>query len=453
MKLLGNSSHGISPLPKCQLYRCCILPIALYSFQLWFYNKAPLLYHMKLLNKMQRRAAIWILGTFKTSPSEGIEALAGLIPIKYYLQKLAERSLIRLFKLPENHIIQCLLDDSSHHPNSSNPHAIGSLINRQRNITKDHIIDSKTKSYGIFPSFDSLHQEFIPGQHIVDIFSDRFSFNLVDKKGKNNIHAQELDNLVLSNSIPSSALVVTDASIKDNIATSIAHVHQANSPLIKTVHHAVFVTSSEAELFAMRCSINQACNKDNISNIVVITDSIHSAKCIFDSSSHPLQSHSAAILSELQLFFNKSQDNSIEFWECPSRLKWRFHKDVDKDSKSFKSTPIFPCKTSWDFHKKTDSNDIVKQWKMRFQAPDSKGNNFLDLLDNDYNIIELLYIKGGPWLQAFRHSNSLCTRATQAITNHAPIGEYRLRFFPNKNFSCLCNEYPIETRRYILHEC
>jgi len=203
----------------------------------------------------------------------------------------------------------------------------------------------------------------------------------------------------------------------------------------------------------MRCGINQACNKDNISKIVVIIDSIHLAKCIFDSSSHPLQSHSAAILSKLQLFFNKSQDNSIEFWECPSHLKWRFHKDVDKDSKLFKPTPIFPCKNSWDFCKKTDSNDIVNQWKICFQASDSKGNNFLDLLDNDYNIIKPSYIKGGLWLQAFGHSNSLCTRATWAITNHAPIGEYRLRFFPNKNFSCLYNEYPIKTRRHILHEC
>jgi len=105
MKLLGNSSHGISPIQKRQLYKCCILPIALYGFQLWFYNKAPLSYHLKLLNKMQRRAAIWILGVFKMSPLEGIEALAGLIPVKYHLQKLTEHSPIRPFKLPENHII------------------------------------------------------------------------------------------------------------------------------------------------------------------------------------------------------------------------------------------------------------------------------------------------------------------------------------------------------------
>jgi len=85
MKLLGNSSQGINPIQKRLLYRYCALPIALYGFQLWFYNKAPVLYHMKILNKMQRRATIWILGTFKTSPMEGIEALVGLMLIRFHL--------------------------------------------------------------------------------------------------------------------------------------------------------------------------------------------------------------------------------------------------------------------------------------------------------------------------------------------------------------------------------
>jgi len=40
---------------------------------------------MKTLNKMQRRATIWILGAFKTLPSMGIEAIAGIIPIKFHL--------------------------------------------------------------------------------------------------------------------------------------------------------------------------------------------------------------------------------------------------------------------------------------------------------------------------------------------------------------------------------
>ena len=256
-------------------------------------------YYMKLLNKMQRRATIWILGVFKTFPLEGIKAIVGIIPIKFHLQKLTKCSLICPFKLPENHIVRNLIDDSPYHNITSNPHTIGSLTNRQRNITKGHIIDTNVKSYGIFPSFDSLYQEFTPGNQLFDKFSDCFSFNLVNKKGKENNRAQELDDLVLHNSAFSTTLVVTDTSIKNDITTSVAHIHQTNVPLIKTVHHVVFVTSSEVELFAMRCRINQVYSKDNISKIIIITDSIHVAKLIFDSSSHPLQSHSAAILSEL----------------------------------------------------------------------------------------------------------------------------------------------------------
>jgi len=51
-----------------------------------------MMYHLKALGKMQRRAAIWTLGAFKTFPLYGIEAIAGLVPIKLYLQKLGGRS-------------------------------------------------------------------------------------------------------------------------------------------------------------------------------------------------------------------------------------------------------------------------------------------------------------------------------------------------------------------------
>jgi len=48
-----------------------------------------MIYHLKALGKMQRRAAIWILGAFKTFPSYGIEAI--VILIKLYFQKLGSR--------------------------------------------------------------------------------------------------------------------------------------------------------------------------------------------------------------------------------------------------------------------------------------------------------------------------------------------------------------------------
>ena len=154
--------------------------------------------------------------------------------------------------------------------------------------------------------------------------------------------------MVLHNSSSShTALVITDASIKNDIATSISYIHIANRLLTKTVHHTLFVTSMEMELFTIRCGINQACSNEVVSKIIVITDSIHhAARKIFDSSSHPFQYHSSAILSELQSFFTSNPDNSNEFWECLSRLKWRLHHNVNKDSKLFKPIPTYPCKIS-----------------------------------------------------------------------------------------------------------
>ena len=119
----------------------------------------------------------------------------------------------------------------------------------------------------------------------------------------------------------------------------------------------------------------------------------------------------------------------------------------------FKPLPQYLCKLSWDFSKKSKCNEILLPWKMTFQASDLKGQQFFDLYNEDNNPLEPLYARGGVWLKYFGHSNSLCTRAMRAITNHAPIGEYKLRFFPREDFSCLRGNYPIETRHHIMHEC
>ena len=196
--------------------------------------------------------------------------------------------------------------------------------------------------------------------------------------------------------------------------------------------------STGAELIAIRYSINQATNHDFISTIIVITDSIYAAKKIFDLSSHPFQKHVVSILNELHFFFFHHLDNHIKFWECPSRSKWHLHKAVDFETKSFRLTPTYSSKLSWDFSRKLKYDDLTNRWKMTFQASDLKSKQFLDLMDGDNKLLEPLHIKGSLWLQTFGHSNSLCTKATRAITNYAPTGKYRLRFFSNKEFSCPC---------------
>ena len=174
------------------------------------------------------------------------------------------------------------------------------------------------KFNGIFPSFTPLHFELSSGHRIIDNFSDYFVFNLHSKQKDDRAHAHQLDNMVIkASSSPSTAIVVTDASIKNNITISISHTYTHDNPITKTVHHVVHVTSTEAEIFTMRCSINQASNHNNISKIIIVTDSIHVARKIFNLSLYLFQVHSVAILTELRWFFLWHQNNSIEFWECP----------------------------------------------------------------------------------------------------------------------------------------
>jgi len=173
-----------------------------------------------------------------------------------------------------------------------------------------------------------------------------------------------------------------------------SHIHIRDKPTTKTLHHTVNVTSTKAELFAIRCSINQAINSTGISKIIVIMDSIHTTRKIFDMLSHHFQIHAAVILQELHLFFSYSQENSIKFWECLSKCNWSLYKVIDKETKLFNPVPLFSYKSSWDFSKKNKCNDLTNRWKIIFQASNIKGKHFLDLLDSDDNFIEPSYIKG-----------------------------------------------------------
>jgi len=228
------------------------------------------------------------------------------------------------------------MDNPLNMHNKPSPLSINTLTECQKNTIKEHLINSNNKLFGVFSSFSPLNPEFNLGSRIVDIFPDRVSFNLANKVKSNKSCFQQLDNMMLHSSFSShTAIIVTNASIKNNIAISVLHIHICDYSLIKTVHYTAFVTSIEVELFAIRCGISQACSKKNISKIIVITDSIHAAKKIFDDKTHLYQIHMTAILSKFQQFFTTCQGNSIKFWECPSQLKWRLHRSVDKDSKSF----------------------------------------------------------------------------------------------------------------------
>jgi len=201
------------------------------------------------------------------------------------------------------------------------------LTNKQKLKVKSSIVDTNNRLNGIFHSFDPFNNKFkfSPGNRLIDMFPSCFSFYLSDKKSAETrkIHLCKLDEIIFNASTdPKTAIIILDVSIKNQITTSIAHVHIHDSPVIKTIYHAVNITSTKAKLFTIRCELNQAIQLSNIECIVVITDSIYAAKKIFDLLIHPYQVQTLVISKEIREFFERSHHNSIDFWDCPSQDRW-----------------------------------------------------------------------------------------------------------------------------------
>ena len=206
------------------------------------------------------------------------------------------------------------------------PHCLSlkALISKQQLKVKSSIVDTNNHLNGIFSSFDSLHKELSPSFRLVDSFSDHFYFHTVNHKDKKSKEAylHKLNKIfedILSDS--NTIIVISDTSIKNNVTISILHVCSGYNTIAKTIHHTVNITSTEAELFTIRYGINQAVQVSNISCIIVITNAIHLARWIFDSSSHPYQLQSITIAQDLRAFSNKNSQKFIDFWNCLSNAK------------------------------------------------------------------------------------------------------------------------------------
>jgi len=114
--------------------------------------------------------------------------------------------------------------------------------------------------------FDSLNKEFTPGFHLVDIFSDYFSFTSVCYKDSKTLMAYQnrLDN-VYENSLVNqdTVFIIVDTSIKKNITSLILYIYRSQEIITKYIHHTTNMTSTEVELFTIRYSINHAVQLQN----------------------------------------------------------------------------------------------------------------------------------------------------------------------------------------------
>jgi len=149
--------------------------------------------------------------------------------------------------------------------------SLNNLTPKQQLKIEGPVVNIDNRFNEVFSSFDPFDKEFTPGHYLINIFSNCFSFHTSSKQSDKNLkaHIWSLNNITLTFSLdPLITLVVFDTSIKNQVATSISHIHVHNKQVIKMIHYMVNVTTTKAELFAIRCGINQATNLQDIVRLV-----------------------------------------------------------------------------------------------------------------------------------------------------------------------------------------
>ena len=194
------------------------------------------------------------MGAFYTTLSFGIETITELIPIYLHIQKLNGKFQLRAHSLLLNHIIKSLLEIRPSININTHYFLLEELMSKQYLKIKGSTVDIDNKFNEIILFFSLFDHKFLPGNKLIDIFPNKFSFHSLDRKSKNNIksYLHNLENISLQSLLNLYiAIVILDTSIKNNVTTSIAYIHIYNSLVIKMIYHAINITSTKVEIFAL----------------------------------------------------------------------------------------------------------------------------------------------------------------------------------------------------------
>ena len=132
---------------------------------------------------------------------------------------------------------------------------------------------------------------------------------------------------------------------------------------------------------AIQTGLISAIKRNNIHDIIVITDSISIAKKILKSKVNPLQNIFISIASAIEVYLKKNSRKKIHFWYCSSKAKWPRHQLVNDQVKASECPPVFSSKDLHLFSRKKEYNSILHEWQEFFANSIKKDQYFLNFED------------------------------------------------------------------------
>ena len=134
---LTRPTTGVSNKLMRQLYLAVALPKITYGLDIWY--SPPLkppgatrntgsVGTLRCLQKVQCTATLAITGALRTTPTDLLDAHAGVLPMELALAKVCHRAMVRMLTLPDTHPLQQLINKARRHAPSKHQGPIDHLL-------------------------------------------------------------------------------------------------------------------------------------------------------------------------------------------------------------------------------------------------------------------------------------------------------------------------------------
>lgn len=461
-RMLGNSVRGLRAHDRRRLYIANIIPITLYGAQLWWHpGWHKVQWIAQELRKVQARAARWITGCFRTTPTGAMDVLARLIPIRHQVNTYMQRAALRLRTLHTGHPLRASL--SPYWQVATTNIVAPFPLETASPLTPDqsplHHADWMARQSS--EDFAPLHNECRPGHRLLDTYSHRIILDLTaPRKASPEFRDWKLEVFIpeLTRALAGrfSAVLFTDGSHKLNDDGHCAGAAWALfRPHTPTIHGSFGVGTAspyDAEMAALARGIRaatDACHPDT-RTLHIYVDNRAAADAIFRSKLGPSQLLSILACQRARDFLKHDSRRTIHVHWCPAHVNIAQNELVDRLAKSALALPQ-PDFVSFSSARQHARARALTAWRAEARHERYRGHH--SLLRPDPGSYCHMDDKTHPFMSKTNPlPPALAARWYRFLTGHYPHGAYRSRFHLPGPTACQCG-HPLETTTHTLYDC
>ena len=299
-----------------------------------------------------------------------------------------------------------------------------------------------------------------PGQRVLDIFADRIIIDTYSpKKGTDSFKAwvrdlkQEIEQV---HSEPHGVAIYTDGAFHHNdYKAAFAFTIFQKGTWYDHYDWCPAASSFDAELRAIEAALAHLTTRIHCDRVTLFIDNKAAANSLFNFDVKSSQLSVVRINMLLSAWLSDNSNRSLAIRFTPS------HQGIDGNERADELTKagLRLCPTNPPLILRSHFLSLYRRrtehdWQRRWKDVTYRGSQWLPIRRNK-KVFKPSFAKTS---RNFFHNmakgeSSHLSRIAHVLTNHAPTGEYRVRFFPHEPTTCPCDEDTLQTRRHILTEC